>query len=35
MMHVQSFEVTYPPFLGVLKLVVELFWPKSGGFARY
>jgi len=36
MIHVESFEVTYPPFSNVLKLlVVELFWPKSVRFLRY
>jgi hypothetical protein len=35
MIHVESFEMTYPPFSSVLKLVVELFWPKSVRFARY
>jgi hypothetical protein len=35
MIHVESFEVTYPPFSCVLKLVVELFWLKSVWFARY
>jgi len=34
MIHVESFEVTYPPFLCVLKLVVELFLFKSAKFAR-
>jgi hypothetical protein len=36
MIHVESFEVTYPPpFSSVLKLVVELFLLKSVRFARY
>ncbi len=35
MIHVESFEMTYPPFSSVLKLMVELFWPKSVRFARY
>jgi hypothetical protein len=35
MIHVESFEVTYLPFSSVLKLVVELFSPKSDRFARY
>jgi hypothetical protein len=35
MKHVESFEVTYPPFSSVLKLVVELFFLKSVRFARY
>jgi hypothetical protein len=35
MIHVESFEVTYPPFSSVLKLVVELFLIKSVRFARY
>jgi hypothetical protein len=38
MIHVESFEVTYPrppPFSCVLKLVVELFLLKSAKFARY
>jgi hypothetical protein len=35
MIHVESFEVTYPPFSSVLKLVVELFLVKSVRFARY
>jgi hypothetical protein len=34
MIHVESFEVTYPPFSCVLKLVVELFLLKSAKFAR-
>ncbi len=35
MIHVESFEVTYPPFSSVLKLLVELFLPKSVRFSRY
>jgi hypothetical protein len=35
MIHVESFEVTYPPFSCVLKLVVELFLLKSAKFARF
>ncbi len=35
MIHVESFEVTYPPFSSVLKLVVKLFLLKSVRFARY
>jgi len=35
MIHVESFEVTYPPFSSVLKLMVELFLVKSVRFARY
>jgi hypothetical protein len=35
MIHVESFEMTYPPFSSVLKLVVELFLLKSDRFARY
>jgi hypothetical protein len=35
MIHVESFEMTYPPFSSVLKLVMDLFWPKSDKFARY
>jgi hypothetical protein len=35
-MDFESFEMTYPPpFSSVLKLVVELFLPKSVGFGRY
>jgi hypothetical protein len=32
---VESFEVTYPPFSSVLKLLVKLFWPKNIGFGGY
>ncbi len=35
MIHVASFEVTYPPFSSVLKLMVDLFLVKSVRFARY
>jgi hypothetical protein len=35
MIHVESFEVTYPPFSSVLKLMVELFLVFNGQFARY
>ncbi len=35
MIHVESFEMTYPPFSSVLKLVVKLFLLKSVRFARY
>jgi len=35
MIHAESFEVTYPPFSSVLKLVVELFLLKNVKFARY
>jgi hypothetical protein len=35
MIHVESVEMTYPPFSSVLKLVVELFLLKSVRFARY
>ncbi len=35
MIHVESFEVIYPPFSSVLKLVVELFLLKSDRFAKY
>jgi len=35
MIHVESFEVTYPPFSNVLKLVVQLFLLKSVRFAKY
>jgi hypothetical protein len=32
---VESFEMTYPPFSSVLKLLVKLFLPKNVGFGRY
>jgi hypothetical protein len=35
MIHVESFEVTHPPFSSVLKLVVELFLLKNVRFSRY
>jgi hypothetical protein len=35
MIHVESFEMTYPPFSSVLKVVVELFLLKSVRFAKY
>jgi hypothetical protein len=35
MIHVESLEVTYPPFSSVLKLVVELFLVKSVRFTKY
>jgi hypothetical protein len=35
MIHVESFEVTYPPFSSVLKLVVELLLLKSVRFVGY
>jgi hypothetical protein len=35
MIHVESFEVTYPPIFKCFKLVVELFLLKSVRFAKY
>jgi hypothetical protein len=35
MIHVERFEVTYPPFSSVLNLVIELFLLKSVKFEGY
>jgi hypothetical protein len=35
MIHVECFEVTYPPFSSVLNLVIELFLLKSVKFEGY
>jgi len=35
MIHIENFEMTYPPFSSVLKLLMELFLSKSVRYSKY